>query len=74
MKIRVLDSDGKPVADAGITVRGMTNLPFGPNRYRTNAEGSATIEVPKGDVKDFQILVMKNKIRDRGSGLGWRRR
>ncbi|MHB8901223.1 MAG: carboxypeptidase regulatory-like domain-containing protein, partial [Thermoguttaceae bacterium] len=61
MQIQVVDSDGKPVADAGITVRGMTNLPFGPNRYRTNAEGNATVEAPTGDAKDFQVLVSKNK-------------
>jgi len=61
LSIRVLDSDGKPIRNAGITVRGMTSLPFGPTRYRTNAEGGATIAVPKEEVRDYQILVMKDR-------------
>ena len=60
MQIHVFDSDRKPIVNAGITVRGMTNLPFGPVRYRTNTQGNAIIEVPKENVSDFQILVWEN--------------
>jgi len=60
MQIHVFDSDRKPIVNAGITVRGMTHLPFGPVRYRTNTKGNATIDVPKEDVRDFQILVWED--------------
>jgi beta-lactamase regulating signal transducer with metallopeptidase domain len=58
MRIRVVDTDGKPIINAGITVRCMIG---GPIRYRTDTEGSAAIEVPKEDVKSYQILVWDNK-------------
>ena len=61
MQIHVVDSDHHALADVTITVRGMTGLPFGPTRYRTNREGNVAIEVPKDDVRDFQILVWDNK-------------
>jgi len=60
MQIQVFDLSKKPIADARITVRGMTDLPFGPICYQTNAEGIATIESPKKELKNYQILVMKD--------------
>ena len=60
MQVHVFDSDQKPLAGARITVRGMTSLPFGPVRYRTDTQGNALIAAPKKDVKNYQILVMKN--------------
>ena len=57
MRIHVLDSDRKPIVDAGITLRAMTSLPYGPVRYRTNAEGIGAIELPEHDSLDLQLLI-----------------
>jgi uncharacterized GH25 family protein len=70
MPIHVLDAEGKPLGNARITVRGMTNLPFGPTRYRTDSRGDATIEAPKEGVKDYQILVLKDRYVTAGAAWG----
>ncbi len=56
MRIRVLDRDGSPVVEAGVTVRAMTNAPYGPVRYRTDDEGVAVIKVPDHENLDLQLL------------------
>lgn len=59
MQLHVFDTDQKPIGNASITVRCTTSAPFGgPVQYQTDAAGDATIDVPKEDIKDLQILVM----------------
>lgn len=70
MRIRVLDPGGKPIADAGVTVRGMTHIPSGPARYRTNAEGIATIEFQEH--KDLSLQVLAWADRRVTVGAHWR--
>ncbi|NQT15115.1 MAG: carboxypeptidase regulatory-like domain-containing protein, partial [Planctomycetes bacterium] len=70
MRIRVLDPEGKPIADAGVTVRGMTHIPSGPARYRTNAEGIATIEFQEH--KDLSLQVLAWADRRVTVGAHWR--
>lgn len=57
MRIRVLQRDGNPVVNAGITVRATTDVLYGPVRYRTDAEGIAVVEVPDREKLDLQLLV-----------------
>ncbi len=57
MQIRVVDPEGKPIVDAGVTVRAMTDVPQPTKRYRTGTEGVAEIEVPAADCSSLQLLI-----------------
>ena len=62
MKVHVLDEAGKPIAKAGVTVRGMAvDERYGPVRYQSDSEGYATLEIPEGKVTNYQILVWHDK-------------
>ena len=69
MQIHVSNAAHKPIPNASITVRGMTSLPFGPFQYHTDTSGNATVEAPKENATNYQILVMKNN--DVTVGAAW---
>ncbi len=58
VRVLTVDPNGKPLADVGVTVRAMTDVPHGPDRYKTNEEGIAVIETPiLEEMKNLQILL-----------------
>jgi beta-lactamase regulating signal transducer with metallopeptidase domain/uncharacterized GH25 family protein/thiol-disulfide isomerase/thioredoxin len=71
VQVHVSDTEGKPIPNVRLTVRGTTNVSFGPFLYRTDAAGNATLEAPKeGGIKDYVIFV--NEDRYVGGGAAWR--
>ena len=70
VQVHVSDTEGKPIPNVGLTVRGTTNVSFGPFLYRTDAAGNATLEAPKEGIKDYVIFV--NEDRYVGGGAAWR--
>lgn len=68
MQVRVVDTEGKPIDGAGITVR-VTGI-SGPVRYRSDRDGNATVELPDVDIKSLQLLVWTD--RHVTEGASWR--
>ncbi len=68
MQVHVVDTDGKPIAEANIAVR-VTGA-SGPARYRTDAGGDATIALPGTAIKSLELLVYTD--RHVTEGASWR--
>lgn len=58
MEVHVVDTEGKPIDGAGITVRGVDIT--GAVRYQTDANGDASVELPGQDIESLQLLVWKD--------------
>jgi beta-lactamase regulating signal transducer with metallopeptidase domain/uncharacterized GH25 family protein len=60
LKVHAFDAAGKPLAEAGVTVQGRTETPFGPFRYETDGNGTVLIDASKEATKYYQVLVSKS--------------
>jgi beta-lactamase regulating signal transducer with metallopeptidase domain len=59
MEVHVVDTEGKPIDEANITVRGIDAS--GPVRYQTDVDGNATVELPGHDMASLQLLVSTDR-------------